>query len=127
MWREAARYEPRMDDDERERLLGRWREAVERARGWADALTADRRVTGRREEGRSQCRRPRPDRMAELKPQRYKETRPAEQFQPVHEWSRTHEPGWIYEAGPADHDPDRVFLYRDPRRSRPRTCPPTAR
>jgi glycerol kinase len=37
MWREAARYEPRMEDDERERLLGRWREAVERARGWAQA------------------------------------------------------------------------------------------
>ena len=35
MWREAARYEPAMDDGERERLLGRWREAVERSRGWA--------------------------------------------------------------------------------------------
>lgn len=34
--------------------------------------------------------------MAELKPQRYKETRPASQFQPVHEWSRTHEPAWTY-------------------------------
>jgi glycerol kinase len=37
MWREAARFEPRMGDDERERLLGRWREAVARARGWAQA------------------------------------------------------------------------------------------
>jgi glycerol kinase len=37
MWREAARYEPRMGDNERERLLGRWRDAVERARGWAQA------------------------------------------------------------------------------------------
>jgi glycerol kinase len=35
MWREAARYEPRMDDSERERLLGRWREAVSRAARWA--------------------------------------------------------------------------------------------
>jgi len=35
MWREAARYEPRMEAGERQRLLGRWREAVERARGWA--------------------------------------------------------------------------------------------
>jgi glycerol kinase len=35
MWREATRYEPRMDEDERERLLGRWSEAVERAKGWA--------------------------------------------------------------------------------------------
>jgi glycerol kinase len=35
MWRERARYEPRMAADERERLLGRWREALERSRGWA--------------------------------------------------------------------------------------------
>jgi glycerol kinase len=35
MWREAATYEPRMPESERERLVGRWREAVERARGWA--------------------------------------------------------------------------------------------
>jgi 1-acyl-sn-glycerol-3-phosphate acyltransferase len=35
--------------------------------------------------------------MDELKPQRYKETRPAEMFQPVHEWSRTHDAGWTYE------------------------------
>jgi glycerol kinase len=35
MWREAARYEPKMAESEREELLGRWREALERARGWA--------------------------------------------------------------------------------------------
>jgi glycerol kinase len=35
MWEEAARYEPRMEENEREGLLGRWREAVERSRGWA--------------------------------------------------------------------------------------------
>jgi glycerol kinase len=35
MWREAVRYEPRMEPGEREELLGRWGEAVERARGWA--------------------------------------------------------------------------------------------
>jgi glycerol kinase len=35
MWSEAARYEPSMDDAERERLLGRWREAVSRSTGWA--------------------------------------------------------------------------------------------
>ena len=34
-WREAARYEPRMSDDEREALLRGWRRAVERARSWA--------------------------------------------------------------------------------------------
>jgi glycerol kinase len=35
MWREAARYEPRMGEGEREELLGRWHEALERSRGWA--------------------------------------------------------------------------------------------
>jgi glycerol kinase len=35
MWREAARYEPRMGASERDELLGRWREAVSRARGWS--------------------------------------------------------------------------------------------
>jgi glycerol kinase len=37
MWREAARYEPRMAEREREDLAGRWREAVERSRGWSSA------------------------------------------------------------------------------------------
>jgi glycerol kinase len=35
MWTEAARYEPRMAEAERERLLGRWREAVGRSKRWA--------------------------------------------------------------------------------------------
>jgi glycerol kinase len=35
MWREAARYEPRMSEDERETLLGEWRRALDRSRGWA--------------------------------------------------------------------------------------------
>jgi glycerol kinase len=35
MWREAARYEPRMDEAERERLITRWREALERSKRWA--------------------------------------------------------------------------------------------
>jgi glycerol kinase len=37
MWREAARYEPGGAAAERRALLGRWREAVERATGWARA------------------------------------------------------------------------------------------
>jgi glycerol kinase len=36
MWREAARYEPRLEEGRREELLGRWRRAVERAGGWAE-------------------------------------------------------------------------------------------
>jgi glycerol kinase len=35
MWREAARYEPRMSEDERGSLLADWGRALERARGWA--------------------------------------------------------------------------------------------
>jgi glycerol kinase len=36
MWREAARYEPAMGAGEREALLGEWRRALERSRGWAE-------------------------------------------------------------------------------------------
>jgi glycerol kinase len=35
MWRERARYEPAMGDDERESLLADWGRAVERAKGWS--------------------------------------------------------------------------------------------
>jgi glycerol kinase len=35
LWREAARYEPRMGADDRESLLAEWHRAVERSRGWA--------------------------------------------------------------------------------------------
>jgi len=35
MWREAARYEPRMDAERREALLADWHRAVDRSRGWS--------------------------------------------------------------------------------------------
>jgi glycerol kinase len=35
MWREAATFEPAMPEGERDELIGRWREALSRARGWA--------------------------------------------------------------------------------------------
>jgi glycerol kinase len=35
LWREADRYEPRMESAEREALLADWTRAVERSRGWA--------------------------------------------------------------------------------------------
>jgi glycerol kinase len=41
MWREAARYEPRMGEDERAGLLAQWHRAVERSRGWAAAEEDD--------------------------------------------------------------------------------------
>ena len=34
-WRLRRRYEPKMSEEERERLYGRWKEVVERAKGWA--------------------------------------------------------------------------------------------
>jgi glycerol kinase len=36
MWRESARYEPRMPEDERTALLRSWARAVERSRAWVD-------------------------------------------------------------------------------------------
>jgi glycerol kinase len=35
MWRQRVAYEPRMSADERETLLSRWHQAVERSRNWA--------------------------------------------------------------------------------------------
>jgi glycerol kinase len=35
IWREAARYEPALGDEERQRLLHDWRRALQRAKGWA--------------------------------------------------------------------------------------------
>jgi glycerol kinase len=35
MWREADRYEPRMQEAQRQGLLADWRRALERSRGWA--------------------------------------------------------------------------------------------
>lgn len=37
LWREAARYEPRMSEDERASLLHGWSRALERSKGWVEA------------------------------------------------------------------------------------------
>ncbi len=34
-WRLRRRYEPQMDEEERERLYGRWKDALERSKNWA--------------------------------------------------------------------------------------------
>jgi glycerol kinase len=39
MWRESARYEPRMGVEERESLLAEWSRALERSRGWAGSAS----------------------------------------------------------------------------------------
>jgi 1-acyl-sn-glycerol-3-phosphate acyltransferase len=51
--------------------------------------------------------------MSELKPQVYKDPRPAEQFQPFHDWIRTHRPGWIYELVRLLLTPVAIVLYRE--------------
>jgi 1-acyl-sn-glycerol-3-phosphate acyltransferase len=50
--------------------------------------------------------------MADIKPQRYKDERPAELFMSVHEWSRTHEPTWVYEAVRLISTWIAMFVYR---------------
>ncbi|HEY8002405.1 MAG: lysophospholipid acyltransferase family protein [Vicinamibacteria bacterium] len=50
--------------------------------------------------------------MSELKPQRYKDDRPAERFMPIHEWSRSHRPGWVYEFVRLILTPVALILYR---------------
>ncbi|HEX6115990.1 MAG TPA: lysophospholipid acyltransferase family protein [Solirubrobacterales bacterium] len=50
--------------------------------------------------------------MAELKPQKYKEQRPAEHFRHFHEWTRTHKPGWIYELVRMILTPIALIIYR---------------
>ena len=99
MWREAARYEPRMGEDERDdaaRALGRGGRA-RRAAG--PASEAPDRVTRRRRTGRSYvgAGTAGPVAMADIKPQVYKDPRPAEYFTRFHEHVRAHPPGWVYE------------------------------
>jgi 1-acyl-sn-glycerol-3-phosphate acyltransferase len=50
--------------------------------------------------------------MSELKPQVYKDPRPAEQFQHFHDWIRTHRPGWAYELVRMVLTPVVLFVYR---------------
>ena len=37
LWREDHRWEPQMDEDERQRLIARWDDAVERTLDWAQS------------------------------------------------------------------------------------------
>jgi 1-acyl-sn-glycerol-3-phosphate acyltransferase len=50
--------------------------------------------------------------MAEIKPQVYKDPRPAEYFTRFHERARTHEPDWIYDLARIVLTPPTVLLYR---------------
>ncbi len=50
--------------------------------------------------------------MTEIKPQVYKDPRPAEYFAQFHERSRTSEPNWVYEAVRAVLSPIAIIFYR---------------
>jgi 1-acyl-sn-glycerol-3-phosphate acyltransferase len=50
--------------------------------------------------------------MSELRPQRYKDSRPASMFQPIHDWSRTHGAGWVYDVVRIILTPICVLIYR---------------
>jgi 1-acyl-sn-glycerol-3-phosphate acyltransferase len=51
--------------------------------------------------------------VADIKPQVYKDPRPASRFQPFHEWTRTHRPGWTYELCRMILTPIAILLYRE--------------
>src|SRR4051794_5621308 len=82
MWREAARYEPRMGEGERLARLDDWHRAPGRWRGWVREYP-DRPYGLGSNGGRH-----RPPVMAEMKPQVYKDPRPAEYFDQFHESAR---------------------------------------
>ena len=50
--------------------------------------------------------------MAEIKPQVYKDPRPAERFMPIHEWIRANRPGWTYELVRMVMTPLLAIVYR---------------
>jgi 1-acyl-sn-glycerol-3-phosphate acyltransferase len=50
--------------------------------------------------------------MAEIKPQVYKDPRPAEEFAKYHHWARTHKPGWTYELARMIMTPIAIGPYR---------------
>jgi len=50
--------------------------------------------------------------MPDMKPQVYKDPRPAEYFTPFHERSRTHDPDWVYDVARIIVTPPSLLLYR---------------
>ena len=96
MWRRRAAYEPAMSEDERRLAAGR---LGPRARALARLGRGG--VTARGGAGRNQRAgaptRAGPLQMAEIKPQRYKDSRPAAYFEKFHERARAdRQGGWVY-------------------------------
>ena len=76
--------------------------------------------------GRSDSRHPGKLAMADLKPQVYKDPRPAEYFDRFHERARTREPDWVYDVARIILTPPVLVAYRSGRSGR-RTCRRRAR
>ena len=91
MWRQAARYEPSMSDDQRESL---WRAG----RGRSSARGVTKRIG--------------PGRRAQVKPQVYKDPRPAEYFDRFHDRQRRKRPNWMYELVRLLLTPYLLLVYR---------------
>ena len=121
-----ARYEPRMEADEREELARRVGAGAGAGQGlggrWLSG--ASRRVTGTAGEGRSKRRartlQARRRRMAEIKPQVYKDPRPAEYFTRFHERARRRGPTGSM-TSPASSSPRPRCWSTAPGRSAPST------
>ena len=50
--------------------------------------------------------------MPDIKPQVYKDPRPAEYFTPLHERARTHDPDWVYDLARVVLTPPALLFYR---------------
>ena len=86
-----------MGEDERRALLAGWERAVERSRGWAERGVTARGGAGRNQRAPGRAERGGPVQMAEIKPQRYKDSRPAAYFEKFHERARAdRQGGWVY-------------------------------
>ena len=128
MWREAARYEPRMGADERESCSADWARAVERAglgperrdgrRARVTAVAGGVGPTGAGTAGTLA--------MADIKPQVYKDPRPRGVLRTAStSTSRTHRPGLDLRRARGSSCAPVLVLYRRAGHRRRRTCPPT--
>ena len=99
LWRERARYEPRIGEDERGALLARLgagARALARLgrRGLSGVgFAADGRADRAADAGRGED-------LVAIKEQVYKDPRPLEELQQYYDWPLTHDVGWIYERRP---------------------------
>ena len=116
---------PRWPPTSARRCSRDWRRAVERARGWAGGRVTSARGRGVGSEGPANAGPPLRH-MADIKPQVYKDPRPAEYFDAVPR-ARPHaaSPDWVYDVARIILTPSVLCSSTGAGRSAPRTCPPT--